>query len=130
MRSDTGGRRGFGSNFTGRNEGWAIDDVCFTEIAPCIISVVEYDRASFDFAQLEPNPARDYTRLRFEVSQAGPVDFVLVNSFGQVVTEQTYDAQVGENLIDLDLSEWPAGVYFINAQHPGWMATERLIITK
>lgn len=120
----------FGSNFTGRNEGWAIDDVCFTEIAPCIISVVEYDRASFEFAQLEPNPARDYTRLRFEVSRAGTVDFVLVNSFGQVVTEQTFDAQVGENLIDLDLTEWPAGVYFINAQHPGGMATERLIITK
>ena len=120
----------FGSNFTGRSEGWAIDDVCFEQIPPCIISVEEFDGAQFVFSNLKPNPAKYQTRLNFEVMQPRNINFVIVNAFGQVVREMAFDAEVGSNFIDIDLTKWPSGVYYINAQHPGGLATKRLVITK
>ena len=120
----------FGSNFIGSSEGWAIDDVCFEELAPCIISVEENSAPQFEFAQLHPNPAKTETNLAFFVSEPGSIEFVITNAFGQVISIESFDAQMGENNLNLDVREWSSGIYYINAQHKGGISSEKLIITK
>ena len=120
----------FGSNFANASEGWTIDDVCFEEIAPCIISVEENPTLDFDFAQLHPNPAQSETNLSFNVSQPGNIEFIVTNAFGQVMTIISFEAQAGSNDLLLDLKEWSSGIYYINAQYSGGLVTEKLVITK
>lgn len=120
----------FGSNFANASEGWTIDDVCFEEIAPCIISVEENPTLDFDFAQLHPNPAQSETNLSFNVSQPGNIEFIVTNAFGQVMTIIPFEAQAGSNDLLLDLKEWSSGIYYINAQYSGGLVTEKLVITK
>ena len=105
----------FGSDMSVFDEGWAIDDFCFEEYAgACIISVDE--ELFTGISEAMPNPAAEATR--FEISLAEPTE-VLVNvhnSMGQHVFTKNLDLGMGQTDLNLDVSDFPAGLYYISFQ--------------
>lgn len=64
---------------------------------------------------LFPNPASDMVRVSFETEKSGEVDFILFDQTGKVV-KQVVQGQLskGQYQAEIDLSDLPAGMYFLS----------------
>ncbi len=73
---------------------------------------------------LFPNPARDIVTLRTNVADA---DCTVTDMSGKVVLSATAD-QASD--LQFNVSQWAAGVYFVNLRSNGSTVTKKLVITK
>ena len=73
---------------------------------------------------LFPNPARDIVTLRTNVTDA---DCTVTDMSGKVVLSATAD-QASD--LQFNVSQWAAGVYFVNLRSNGTTVTKKLVITK
>ena len=73
---------------------------------------------------LFPNPARDIVTLRTNVADA---DCTVTDMSGKVVLSATAD-QASD--LQINVSQWAAGVYFVNLRSNGSTVTKKLVITK
>ena len=73
---------------------------------------------------LFPNPARDIVTLRTNVADA---DCTVTDMSGKVVLSATADQSSD---LQINVSQWAAGVYFVNLRSNGTTVTKKLVITK
>ncbi|MBR4488695.1 MAG: T9SS type A sorting domain-containing protein, partial [Bacteroidales bacterium] len=73
---------------------------------------------------LFPNPARDIVTLRTNVTDA---DCTVTDMSGKVVLSATADQSSD---LQINVSQWAAGVYFVNLRSNGTTVTKKLVITK
>ena len=73
---------------------------------------------------LFPNPARDIVTLRTNVANT---DCTVTDMSGKVVLSATAD-QASD--LQINVSQWAAGVYFVNLRANGTTVTKKLVITK
>jgi len=59
-----------------------------------------------------PNPAGEYTDLRFELPASGPVDLTVLDGLGRPVIRRNQNLEAGTNRFRLDLRSLPAGTYY------------------
>jgi uncharacterized delta-60 repeat protein len=81
--------------------------------------------------RLYPNPARDRVRLEFYAEETGEWDFVLVNSSGTATHMANLNLEIGEYLLEFDLSQYnlSAGTYYVQIMNRrGIFETKRVII--
>jgi Secretion system C-terminal sorting domain len=63
---------------------------------------------------LYPNPAFDRINVTYEIDHSQPMDLELYNVLGrQVFEDHIAPAPVGQQTITIDVSSYPAGVYFV-----------------
>jgi hypothetical protein len=78
--------------------------------------------------QILPNPAKQFATLNVFAGTAAETQVVLINSIGQKVLEQQISLNSGKNLITLNLSQLPSGVYFAQLSDGKNLSTRKLII--
>lgn len=81
--------------------------------------------------KLYPNPANDRIRLELFAEETGDWEFVLVNSSGTTTHLAQLNLEIGEYLLEFDLSQYSlsAGTYYVQIRNnKGVFKTKRVII--
>lgn len=79
-------------------------------------------------ASLSPNPASQNSMLKIKSADNSSVKISIYNSLGSVVSEETTELVKGENKINLSLSNFNSGVYFVTIENNSGKTTQRLIV--
>ncbi|GIV30033.1 MAG: hypothetical protein KatS3mg028_1099 [Bacteroidia bacterium] len=61
-----------------------------------------------------PNPTNDFTQLVVNLDKASDIKVEITNALGQVINSMTIKGEAGQHVINVDLSNENAGVYFYN----------------
>jgi hypothetical protein len=83
---------------------------------------------SFDVAQNFPNPFTGESQIAYNLPQAGKVNFRVTNLVGKVVTENTLSGNAGVNYMNVNASDYAAGVYMYSLTFGGKTITKRMIV--
>ena len=74
------------------------------------------DPAARNSLRVYPNPARYATEAVFESQQAFSARLSAFSANGSVVYSEVQYVQPGTNIFTLDVSNWPAGTYFLRLE--------------
>jgi hypothetical protein len=136
MRPDTATqliiRWRFASDFSGRDEGWAIDDVCFEDLGNCTpLGLNEFAENNFGLSQNYPNPATDATTFEYIIPAEGQVAISITNVYGQkIATVVNEKMSAGSHLVELDTKNYAAGIYIYSLRFNESIISKRLVIAK
>ncbi len=77
-----------------------------------------------------PNPSKGLIKLEIKLDEVlNDIVLTTIDLFGREIDDFNYNFDEGINIIDLDLSNYPVGIYFLNAKHEGEIhATFKLTI--
>lgn len=77
-----------------------------------------------------PNPTHHQAVLAFEsfTEIAAPVLITINDNMGRLIQQLNYTAQTGKNIIHLNVSHFPMGMYMIRLEQGEYFATRKLII--
>jgi len=94
-----------------------------------LTSVEEISDLSFDLGQNVPNPSTGLTSINYSLTQAGEVTFQVMDITGKVISSEELGKQgVGSYSIELETSDYPAGMYNYTLSVDGEKATKRMIV--
>lgn len=104
-----------------------------------VVSIVASDQVSAEpdpnkpalvnsLGVVQPNPASRTARLRFSLEQDGKATLRFFDVLGRLVHEIDREYAAGEYDLQVNVSRWPAGVYFYRLETPGFIATRRLVV--
>lgn len=119
----------FGSDSNVEMEGWAIDDFCFEELPPCIISVNEFE-PNFQFGEIYPNPSAYYAQLEFNVPDEKAIFVQIQNTLGQTVYAQDLKTQAGNNKLGINTSELANGIYYLRTEYDGYPIVRKFVVSR
>lgn len=77
-----------------------------------------------------PNPAIERVNINFDYQEVGQLSIVVVNSVGQEVFRNYNNIITGKVNLEIPISTWDPGIYFIQFQTQKGIKTERLTVTK
>lgn len=78
-----------------------------------------------------PNPTSGAAKLRLNLEQASDVTVTLVNAMGQQINEETFsEVASGERTLNLNLSDYKDGVYFVNVKTAYGSTTQRVVVSR
>ncbi|MGH1438444.1 MAG: T9SS type A sorting domain-containing protein, partial [Lewinella sp.] len=103
-----------------------LDTVCFNECIECIIDDVDQALTDLMVLELQPNPAKDHSRLICKNAPLARKKIRLINAIGQIVEQFELAAEDDELLISTN--HLPAGIYWINLEIEGIRLIKKLII--
>lgn len=89
------------------------------------------ENAVATFLKVAPNPARNWTRIEYAISQEGPLNLSVFNASGNLV-QQLYS---GNHPAQTSYKEFPAhqlmgGIYYVVLQTPNQTITEKMVVIK
>lgn len=76
---------------------------------------------------LFPNPTVDEAEIMFSTKQAGYASVRITDVSGKELFAQGFNAQAGINKVRVDVSAYPAGVYFVSCMDGERVVTKKLI---
>lgn len=118
----------FGSDNSIESEGWAIDDVCFSELPPCVLAVPEIAQEGLNMESY-PNPAGTTATLMYNLPESGNVRIVLHDMLGQEISTYEGDQLRGINTWTVDVSTLPEGVYFYELDFGTQKLVQKMIVS-
>jgi hypothetical protein len=92
--------------------------------------VRDAERLDWTLGQNIPNPASSVTAIPFTLPQEGQVRISVMTANGQIVFRQEITAETGDNRLELDASEWAAGIYYYTMEYRGQRITRKMNITR
>ncbi len=93
--------------------------------------MVQYSGLHTQVQQLMPNPAGDKANLTFTMGINARAEVTIVNSFGETVeTILNEKLKSGTHSIEIDLSKYNSGVYFVRVRAGQFKDIKKLIIAK
>ena len=99
-------------------------------IKETITSSDNFLRSKYNIDSVYPNPASNYTQVNIVVNDFQNVGVELINVNGHVVSRTTRRMTPGKHAVSFDLSNMPAGIYFIKAKSEKLNDTKRLLVRK
>ena len=75
-----------------------------------------------------PNPTPDFTVVHIEAKEAGDYQFALTDMIGKTMQSKTLNLVKGENRMELDVTQMPAGIYFVSISRNGINITKKLVV--
>ena len=75
-----------------------------------------------------PNPASTSTTVNIHIAQASNVSMKLVDFAGKLISEKEYGSVQGDYQINMNTSNFKAGVYFVELTVNGQTTSKKLII--
>ncbi|MDP1800851.1 MAG: T9SS type A sorting domain-containing protein [Bacteroidota bacterium] len=87
----------------------------------------ENKKEAVQFA-LYPNPASEKCMVALTLDATSNLEISVLNYLGQVVKQNSYKAQYGNNEMEVDLSNLKSGIYFVNVKNGGLTTTKKLVI--
>ena len=123
----------FNSDFSVRDEGWAIDDVCLEVKSPitlCTTGLTDLNNA-FDMIQNTPNPFSDYSVITFNLSDNGSTQLDIVDVTGKVLmTPVNANLSAGTYNVTVSAENLASGVYFYVLKHNDRQLVKKMVIAK
>lgn len=93
------------------------------------VAVEEVDQSDFALMQNVPNPAVDNTRIYYHLDVANQVQFQIIDMMGKVVvSENMGNVQSGSHWMDIDVSNFSAGVYTYTLTVGDKIETKQMIV--
>jgi len=83
---------------------------------------------AFTMGQNIPNPAKNSTMIEYNVPEQGEVIFNVHSISGQLLYTQAIKSGVGKHLIELNISDFAAGVYFYSIEYKGQKLVKRMSV--
>jgi len=77
-----------------------------------------------------PNPTTGLTNIEYSLPIAGEVKFDIVNLYGQKVYSTNEKVDAGKHLIDLNVNDLSAGVYYYAIEFKGKRLVKKMIVNK
>ena len=109
--------------------GWTLSIPMLRLNMDASIAVNEVDGNEFALMQNIPNPAVDNTRIYYHLDAANQVNFQVVDMLGKIITsEDKGNQQSGSHWIDLDVSNFAAGVYTYSLIVGNNIETKQMIV--
>lgn len=118
--------------------GVPLTNVPFTQLSPggipikfqvASVSVNENSVSNFEVAQNFPNPFNGNTQISFTAPAAGKVSFKVTNLVGSIIENRTISATAGSNFINVDASNYSAGIYMYSITMNGKTITKRMVVS-
>lgn len=117
----------FASNAVNNNyDGWAIDDVCFEELIPCVVGINDIATQSFSLSQNEPNPANETTTFHYTIAANTKATLKIMDVIGNLV----FKKEVTGNQLTLDLKNYLSGVYFYELQCGDKRLVRKMVVVR
>ena len=100
----------------------------FPQIAQCSgVSVNEILRSNLS---VYPNPVQSNATIEFNLNEGAMVQLDVVNVLGQTLISRNYNANAGNNSIDINVDALSNGVYFANLNVNGDIKTIKVTVSK
>ncbi|MBR6160403.1 MAG: T9SS type A sorting domain-containing protein, partial [Bacteroidales bacterium] len=80
--------------------------------------------------QNEPNPASDHTRISYVLPEDGAANISIYSTLGQQLYSQDQSGTKGQNYLDVNTSNWAAGVYYYTLSFKDTSITKKMVIQK
>ncbi|MFK7984174.1 MAG: T9SS type A sorting domain-containing protein, partial [Saprospiraceae bacterium] len=77
--------------------------------------------------QVAPNPVADYLSLTIESQKQETLITKIISATGQIFHEQTIHLAAGKQIIPIDLSQLPTGIYFLQNTSKKVINTQKII---
>ncbi|HET6993178.1 MAG TPA: T9SS type A sorting domain-containing protein, partial [Bacteroidia bacterium] len=119
----------FGSDNAIESEGWAIDDVCFQQNAPCVLAVHEQTSPDGLNMVAYPNPAGTSSVLEYNLPENGKVLIALHDMLGRTIQSFEGEQPMGRNAWTVDVSNLPEGVYFYELTFGSQRIVQKLVVS-
>ncbi len=102
----------FGSDNADERDGFYFDDLRVEFVDPTLLNTVSIPMQDFQIRQNEPNPANQYTLVRWENTKklSGMATLVVFNNLGVKIAERSVNIS-NQNEVRLETKQWPAGLY-------------------
>ncbi len=94
------------------------------------VGIDDKDADKFWLAQNMPNPTNAITNIEFGLPTNGEIIFNLVNMIGQNVYTETTRKDAGRHQIQLNVTDFPNGVYYYAIEFKGKRLIKKMLITK
>ena len=95
------------------------------------VSIDDYETENGVYlGQNEPNPAVMSTRIPYAVPEPGQVSLEVTNGAGQVLYTTKQEADLGTNYIELNTSNFAAGVYYYTLYYKDVVLTKKMVINR
>ena len=82
----------------------------------------------FSVEQNRPNPAKGIVRINYVLPKAGMVQFELRNALGQIISSEEYDNQVGDNMLEVDVTVLSSGIYYYTVEFDKQRITKKMVV--
>lgn len=119
----------FGADNSVESEGWAIDDVCFSQLPPCVLGVADHPSLEGLNMTSYPNPAGTVTTLEYNLPESGEVKLVLRDMLGRELNSFEGNQPMGLNTWTIDVSTLPEGVYFYELNFGTQKIVQKLVVS-
>ena len=83
-----------------------------------------------DDVTLFPNPAQDHVQVTYKAKADGPGTVEVSDATSQSKISRTVELHAGDNVIDLDVTALPTGIYFLRLNAEGKEVTKKLVVAK
>ncbi len=81
----------------------------------------------FSLLRIYPNPAKDGIIIEFSSGSNTDADIIINTVRGQKILQQNVAVQKGYNRINLDISTYTAGVYFLSIRHKDGVTIDKFV---
>lgn len=92
-----------------------------------VVGIDDFDPISHNL-RVYPNPAVDLAYISVDMDRAETAAITMVNVLGQTVYNKTASLESGTNMVELPVSSFTAGVYFVNITISGQTQTVKLTV--
>jgi hypothetical protein len=81
--------------------------------------------------QTFPNPTTDLVQIQYRLKESATVSISIHDAFGQIITRfAPVRQEQGENIVELDMSALPRGVYQVLVSTPQQMNRAKVMVTR
>jgi len=94
------------------------------------VSIKSINSANISVSQNIPNPVNDITVIKYNVPTDGKVQFTVYSVNGQVLFTQSAEAKVGENSLELSVSNLASGLYFYSMEFNGQRIVRKMSVQR
>ncbi len=91
-------------------------------------AVSELNQNAFTLLQNSPNPAANFTNVKFETGKSEDVTIQVTNLVGGVALQKLVKSKKGENVVRIDTSNLETGIYLYSIQTNEKKLTRKMIV--
>jgi len=103
-----------------------VDDINIRETNTVGTNQLEFDSAM----SLHPNPTNAAFDISLSTNSDLHAEIIIHDLIGKVVLKEDYHVVPGKNRVQMDASQLPAGIYYVNVKTREFSKTEKLVIVE
>ena len=94
------------------------------------VGISNLSGVNFTMEQNIPNPAKGNTIINYNIPQDGEILFQVHSLSGQLLYSQKENTLSGNHQIELNISDYAAGIYFYTMEYKGQRIVKRMSVKR